>query len=217
MVQPAPAKIARTGGEEEVVKEKPRAMDMHMQGLLVANTKATLRQMQDMRDVQGILFDTCLGDAKLEEFEAGQEQSRAYAEEAKGNKGHNLGPHHLLVAGGVVDSLREQLELKRAEDPTWGLMADQMKRLSDELDKASIEEKGKMIRYFNLSATYQKKGEAPKLRLTMSWGPDHASQPARELVCKVLRQLSGVDMKVGRAPAGHLERELQAWLEVINQ
>jgi hypothetical protein len=214
-----PTKKTRPEEQEEVKKEKPKGMDRTATALHRSMLKAILRCFQDGRDVQGILFDTALGEGTLDELIAGQEQSTAYNEATHGVPNHGQGPPHLFVAGGVVASLQEQIEEKAKTDKTsagqlteW---ATKLKTLSEVMESSTIEQKGRMIRFFKISKAYKKRGETQKLRLTMSWGPDPHSQEARLLLLEVLKTFSNMDFKVGRPPAGGLERDIQAWLEVF--
>ena len=181
--------------------------------------KAILRCFQDGRDVQGILFDTALGEGSLDELVAGQEQSTAYNDLTHGVSNHGQGPPHLFVAGGVIASLQDQIEEKAKTDKANELQlldwAAKLKTLADKMEAASTEEKARMIRFFKISKAYKKRGETQKLRLTMSWGPDPHSQEARLLLMQVMKTFSNMEWKVGRPPAGGLEREIQAWLEVF--
>ena len=214
-----PVKKTRPGEIEEVRKEKPKGMDRTASALHRSMLKAILRCFQDGRDVQGILFDTSLGEGSLDELIAGQEQSTAYNELTHGVSNHGQGPPHLFVAGGVISSLQEQVQEKAKTDKLnerqlldW---SNNLKTLADRLENASIDEKARMIRFFKISKAYKKRGETQKLRLTMSWGPDPHSQEARLLLMLVLKNFSNMEWKVGRPPAGGLERDIQAWLEVF--
>jgi hypothetical protein len=214
-----PTKKTKPEEQVEVKKEKPKGMDRTTTALHKSMLKAILRCFQDGRDVQGIIFDTSLGEATLDELIAGQEQSTAYNELTHGVSNHGQGPPHLFVAGGVIASLQEQIEEKAKTDKTnekqltdW---AGKMKTLTDVLENATTEQKGRMIRFFKISKAYKKKGETQKLRVTMSWGPDPHSQEARLLLIEILKHFSNMEFKVGRPPAGGLERDIQAWLEVF--
>ena len=214
-----PSKKSRPGEAEDVKKEKPRGMDKTASALHKSMLKAILRCFQDGRDVQGILFDTALGEGSLDELIAGQEQSTAYNELTHGVANHGQGPPHLFVAGGVIANLYEQIEERAKQAKTSALpltdWAANLKTLADKLETATTEEKARMIRFFKISKAYKKRGETQKLRLTMSWGPDPHSQEARILVMEVLKSFSNMEWKVGRPPAGGLERDIQAWLEVF--
>jgi hypothetical protein len=214
-----PVKRNKPEEQAEVKKEKPKGMDRTATALHKSMLKSILRCFQDGRDVQGILFDTALGEGTLDELIAGQEQSTAYNEVTHGVSNHGQGPPHLFVAGGVIASLQEQIEEKAKTDKEnekqlkdW---AGKLKTLTEVLEGATIEQKGRMIRFFKISKAYKKRGETQKLRLTMSWGPDPHSQEARLLIMEVLQRFSNMEFKVGRPPAGGMERDIQAWLEVF--
>ena len=214
-----PTKKSRPGDAEEVKKERPRNMDKTTSALHKSMLKAILRCFQDGRDVQGILFDTALGEASLDELIAGQEQSTAYNDLTHGVSNHGQGPPHLFVAGGTIASLLEQiterLKTDKANEAQLKVWAGQLKTLADKMEAATTEEKARMIRFFKISKAYKKRGETQKLRVTMSWGPDPHSQEARLLMMQVMKDFSRMEWKVGRPPAGGLERDIQAWLEVF--
>ena len=214
-----PVKKSRPAETEEVRKEKPKSMDRTTSALHKSMLKAILRCFQDGRDVQGILFDTALGEGSLDELIAGQDQSTEYNNLTHGVSNHGQGPPHLFVAGGVIASLQEQiLEKAKTDKENQAQLSDwavKLTTLADKLEAATTEEKSRMIRFFKISKAYKKRGETQKLRVTMSWGPDPHSQEARLMLMQVMKTFSNMEWKIGRPPAGGLERDIQAWLEVF--
>ena len=77
-----------------------------------------------------------------------------------------------------------------------------------EYDDADLVEKGEMIRFCRLSKLY----DQSKRRFTMCWGP--GQEAVRRAVLKAMVE-KGWERKQGRAPPSFMERELQAWLEVL--
>jgi hypothetical protein len=212
-----PAK-ARKGdqakSEAKEKKEKPKT-DKHMSVLMTLVLKSILRNFQDGRDLQAVVFDTGVAEASLPELEAASAEATGYNEQTLGNKGHGLGPPHPYILGGLVDSLMEQLKLKAAIEASFREMAQRMELLAQHLEASSIEAKCEMCRFFKLTKCYKTRGETQKMRITMAWGVDQKSQDARALIKAALTQLSLVEFKMGRPPPGAMERELQEWLETF--
>ena len=168
-----------------------------------------------MEEMSRASASTAIGESTLSEIEAGTAEAVSYNIETHGVAGHGLGPPHLYVLGGFADSLKEQMQVKAQGDAAANDMETKMTPLVDYLEKASIEEKGRFCPFFKLTKCYKKKGETQKTRLTMAFGPSRDAQEARLLLMKIMSTYSLVDFKVGRPPAGGLERKVQQWLETF--
>ena len=202
---------------QEVKKEKSKGADKAMTNLQIAIMKAVLRNFQDGSDLQSVCFDIGIGESTLKEIEAGNEEATAYNNETHGKPGHGLGPPHLFLLGGFADSLNTQLLEKTKADPSNAKIrawSGKLEELVKFLEKATVEEKGRLCTFFKLTKCYKKRGETQKTRITMSFEPSPEAQNTRLTPIQVLKHVSFIDFKVGRPPAGGLEREIQAWLEV---
>ena len=201
--------------EQPDKKEKPRQHDKNITNLQIVILKSVMRCFQDGRDLQSVVFDTGLAEATLNEVEAGLEESTSYNDQTHGVSGHGKGPPHLYVLGGFVDSLREQIQEKSRTDLTCKEPAEKLQSMCDYLEAATLLGKARFCPFFKLTRCYKKKGETQKMRITMSFGPSTEAQQARTLLIAVLELHSKVEFKVGRPPAGGLEREVQQWLETF--
>jgi hypothetical protein len=80
-------------------------------------------------------------------------------------------------------------------------------------DYGSLNPEGKceLIRYFKVAKCYKQENS----KVLMSFSPSPAGQKLRTIALECLKTLDPAnkwEAKLGRSPAGHLERDLQAWL-----
>ena len=214
MEQGPPKQRRGESSDRKEKKEKPK-VDKQMGNLMQAVLKSILRNFQDGRDVQSVVFDTALAESTLAEVEAAIEEAVQYNKQTHGVAGHGLGPPHLYVIGAFVDCLKDQIDEKAKTDPTAVPIATKLATLLTFLESATMEEKGRFIPFFKLTKCFKKRGETQKHRITFSFGPTKDAQDARDLLIKTLSSHSLVEFKVGRPPAGGLERDIQEWLETF--
>ena len=109
-------KPAAGGGGEPATKTKNRPLkrkrraesrekNKKLQSLII---KQVLRSAQSNRDLEGVPYDTLLGEATLDEVTCASEQTHAYAEHTQNNKNHGLGPPYIWTFGGVLTSVRKR-------------------------------------------------------------------------------------------------------------
>ncbi|CAK0905960.1 unnamed protein product [Prorocentrum cordatum] len=156
---------------------------------------------QSRRNIEGVLFDVLIVPAELPEALKMQEQGSAYNAQvqAKG-KGRGLGAPHLFVFGGLLEALllRQQSIGK--------VNFEKLTEFKARLQSLDYEEKMDITRFTKVDRCY----DQGKRRITL------CLQEGRKEVIGALQQL-GAELKSGRAPASHMERELQEWLEVFLQ
>ena len=170
--------------------------------LKVLMIKQILRSEQRGRDLEGALFDTCIGPAEDAMVEKMTSQNQLYAKATKEAKGHGLGPPHVWTFGGLLGGLIEK------GDAVGGQNLAVLKRYYGEYDGLSTEEKCDMVRFCRLTKVFNK----TQKRITICIRERHS-----DLRVAMLAALTQTDWsrKHGRAPPSHMERELQAWLEVL--
>eukprot|EP00929_Paragymnodinium_shiwhaense_P057174 TRINITY_DN28613_c1_g2_i1.p2 TRINITY_DN28613_c1_g2~~TRINITY_DN28613_c1_g2_i1.p2 ORF type:complete len:252 (+),score=52.99 TRINITY_DN28613_c1_g2_i1:72-758(+) len=198
----------RNGKLKDLKDVKVEKLPKDMQPLLRFLITASVMNLQDHRTVAGVLMDCIIVPTETAVAKALTETGRAYAEqcEAKG-KGHDLGPPHLWAWAALVKALS-----------TADVGAENKRCLLEHLAKYegwSQEEAALHIRLVRLTKCF--KSSQRKLWLCINEGTSASetagtSKSLRRLVLDSLKQIEGCKVTTGRAPAGHVERELSEFL-----
>ena len=72
-----------------------------------------------------------------------------------------------------------------------------------------------MVKFFRIIRCFKKKGQPELVRRTMAFSPSPGGLHIRSVVISALRMICKATVKAGEAPPGHLEREIQEGLELI--
>ena len=169
--------------------------------LMLLLMKMMLQAHQSRRSLEGILLDTFILPADSQEVTSISEQTLAYDKKVKAaGRGHSLGSPHLYAWMGLISSL-----VKRGEK-IGSATAERIAGYKAKMEEQSLEELADEVRLCKVDKVYSENMK----RLTMSV----ERSGIRLDVIKALTELKAV-RKQGRAPAGHMERELQQWLEAF--
>ena len=195
------------------------------QALMSLVLKSILQQQQKMRDIEGVVFSVFIAPEEDEVIKAATRQGRLYSKKVEEmGKGHGLGPPHLFVMSAIIKTITKELkgqvegaeqnpspEQKAAQD-IFKQQATQMEAMAGQWSQLSLEEKNDIVPFVRAAKMY--KTEQKKLIISMN---SHTPMAAdlRQLVVKHLRARPEWEAKTGRPPAGHMERELGAWLKLM--
>ena len=165
--------------------------------------KATLKLMQQVRDVEGALFDTLIVKASSGEVSEMTRQTKLYGDGVKeAGRNHTLGPPHIWAWGGLVTALSKRGEAIGAKNQ------EEIKSHLEQLEAAEVNDKCEWIRFCRCSRMYN-----PELRrITLAIG----DLRLRQTILKALEQ-TGAEKKQGRGPASNMERELQQYIEAMTE
>ena len=177
---------------------------------LITIQKAVLQSMLKHRDTESVLFDTLLGETDSPVVTAAKSQNMSY-QKASEKKGHGLGPPMIWTCGGMLTALLEQTE-KDATKGALHLETIQLKKIIGEFETLSMEGRAELCRFCRVTRCYR----SEMTRITLACSPSPAGMALRAAILTGL-VAGGWEMKVGRAPPVHLERELQGWLELFVQ
>ena len=173
-------------------------------------TKLSLRSAQEGAELRGCLLQTWLLDSSCNEVKMMEEQGRAYqiAIRKKG-KGHPYGAPNLWIYAALIQAL-----LKRG-DSIGARTKTNLQAHWEELDNMDTEDKAEIIRVCRLDRVYAE----GKRRLTFYLAEEHDpdKEPIRKSINTAMGQVPGTIRKVGKSPATFMERDLQQWLEVLEQ
>jgi hypothetical protein len=197
--------------------EEPKVlpkMDKHMKNLISAMQKQILKTAQESRDAASVIFDTSLGEAANSEIAASKAQGTEYNALTFGKSGHPHGPPFIWIFGGWLGDLHRQLQ---EEETAPKELKDDTKTAADTFGTLSVEGKAELVKFFRITSTFKKRGSPELVRVTMSFAPSSDGQKLRTLCIRLLKEIAGYEMKIGRAPPGHLEREIQEWLELMKE
>ena len=75
------------------------------------------------------------------------------------------------------------------------------------------EEKQNILRFCRIVKLY----DTSKKKIVMSWSPTSKAQELRQTFCAAVASIPEIEYKIGRPPAGHMERELSLWLKEIGK
>ena len=178
-----------------------------------------------MRDVEGVVFTVFEAPDSDNLIEAMARQGQLYAQKVSSEgKGHDLGPPHLYVMSSLLKEMAKELQnqvqgLAAAaageEDAKAKLMKDDLKVIQNSLSswkEMTREERNDLVPFIRVAKMY--KSEKKKLIISMSCATE-MSKSMRQVVYRLLRSREEWSTKSGRAPAGHMERELATWLKAL--
>ena len=200
-----PKKQRRAEAEEENAssgskKILSQALKEH-KGLFALMIKQILVNTQADRDASMILFDVFLASATALLIVKALNQNKLYSKKTQ-KRGHGLGSPHLYTAAGLLNRLMDMIQENMKPD---------LKVFTDLWPKLSDEEKTDLIKFCRIVKTY----EGARKKLIISFGPSPQAQKLRCVFMSSLNSLEDVTHKMGRPPAGYMERELSQWLEVL--
>ena len=199
-------------GSEE--KTMPK-MDKALKSLIVSMQKLLLKTAQENRDLAGAIFDTAIGKAANEEISVAKEEGTLYNKETFGKPGHTKGPPYIWIFGGWLADLLRQLEELEAPNANQIALLNDTKLAAEQYGALGVEGKAEVLKFFRLTSTYKKRNQPEGIRVTVCCAPHPEGQALRRLIIRLLKEMAGFEMKIGRAPPGHMEREIQEWLEIL--
>ena len=200
-----------SGNEEKTLPK----MDKSMKSLIVSMQKLLLKTAQENRDHASAIFDTSIGPASNEEVKVAKEEGTLYNKETFGKAGHNKGPPYIWIFGGWFADLLRQLQEIEAPTPQQTDLLKITQQAADQYGALGVEGKAEVLKFFRLTSTYKKRNQPEGIRVTLCCAPHPEGQALRRLILRLLKEQAGFEMKIGRAPPGHLEREIQEWLEIM--
>ena len=171
--------------------------------LLKLMIKQMLRLSQQVRGIEGVIFDTVILKANSAEVAGIQEQTKAYGDgvKAKGKK-HELGPPHPWAWGGLVVALQKRGVAVGQKNQ------DTIAAHLQELGEMTTEEKCEAVRFCRITKMFDQQLR----RLTISI----TDKNLRQAVLQALIQTGG-ERKLGQGPATNMERELQEFIEGMSE
>ena len=126
---------------------------------------------------------------------AGMDAGKDYAEKAKGNKRHKMGPPQFFVWAAISKALLTQGSGKPEH------ILDRHRKSITEVTMLQG-----TILHCRLSRCYDR----ASMRLLLAFGPEHVE--LKHAAMQLLRDAGG-DEKIGQAPPGNLERQVQDLLD----
>ena len=99
----------------------------------------------------------------------------------------------------------EQLSFKKEKIYVSGV---ELQAIQDHWKNSSLEEKADTIRFCRIIKMF----DNSKKKLILAFGPSKTAQEIRATVTAALAAKEQVEHKIGRLPAGYMERELGLWL-----
>ena len=174
-------------------------------GMFSTLLKQVLQLAQQNRDVMQVVFDVFLVPAEEPPAEkATRQNALIFKKIQKMGKGHGLCQPHVYTMAGILEGMeisysKNEVKVKEVQDliEMWKNMA--------------TEEKYDTVKFCRVVRCY----DAAKKKVVLSWGPSTKGQEMRSVFIALLTGLPLVEAKHGRPPAGHLERELGAWLKAL--
>ena len=176
--------------------------------------KLILKIAQESRDHASALFDTSLGEAANSEVVAAKSRGTEYNNLTFGKSGHQQGPPFIWIIGGWLGDMLQQI-LDADKDKYDKDFLELTKQAVERYAALPIEGKAEVVKFFRITPTYKKRGAPEIVRITMSFAPTNDGQQLRALCIRFLKEVRNFEMKIRRAPPGHLEREIQEWLELM--
>jgi hypothetical protein len=161
--------------------------------LMILILKQLLNLVQGQRDLQSVLFDVVTIPAKSALAVACSVQGKRYASAAS-VKGHALGPPHLYIFGTMLN---------------WaGKESEALQTAFEKYQKMGITERAELIKLCKCSKLFD-----PEMKkMVLAFGPGPGAQECRAKLLQALVAIPEASHKIGKAPKGYMERELQNWL-----
>ena len=173
--------------------------------LMKVMIKQMLKLSQVMRDMEGTVFDTVIIKGNSAEAIGMQQQTKAYGDGVKAaGKAYQLGPPHIYAWGGLVAALVRKgpaIGQKNLDTLTVHLTS---------LEEANIEEKCEMVRFCRINKMYKEDLRRIAIAIQPSAGQ------LRTVLLAALGQAGG-ERKMGKGPPTNMERELQNWIEGMDE
>lgn len=192
------AEASQAGGSAD--RPRGRKENLHNErtaGVLQTIVKGTLRNMQDLRDMHNCIVDVFLGPSEDPIFSTMKDQTIAYSQLPQRER---EGPPHIVAFLGLLTALTQ----KGVAVGAANLQA--LENYLKETEGMDTEQMAEAVRHCRQVKCYQ----ASQTRLVL----EISRTPVRRQLIDALKQ-AGFKWCVGRAPAGHLERELQNWLDAL--
>ena len=168
--------------------------------LMTLLMKAVLSSMQGNRMLSGVLLEVVVLKSEAKPVAHMLQQGRNYAAKTKeAGRGHGLGPPHVYIASGLLKGLMEEQSAIGKKNH------DLIVKFSEQFEGEGIEGQCDMVKICRADQTYQ--GDMHKITLHFA----AEQQEALRAILSALQQLDG-QRKLGRAPKGPMERELEEWL-----
>ena len=184
---------------KDVKKEKGTAALLPM---ITMMAKLALKNAQVMGDLSNALVDTFLVPSSHTVIKKMGEQGQAYQREVKkAGRGHQMGPPHPWMWGGLIAALHAKGEAVGSRN------AATLKEHNEALEGMTMVEKLEIIRICRLDKTYQ--DGFKRVSITI-----YGNEPLRLAILGAFEQ-SGATRKQGKAPASFMERDIQMWLEAL--
>lgn len=172
--------------------KKAGAVDQDLANLLV---KAQLRSQQQIRTLEGALYDVIIIKTETLCIQRATRQITLYNEKVKQEgENHECGPPHIWVWGGLVQGLLD------ATDEIGPQHTENLRAHLDSWQLLNLTEKLDLIKICSVEKTYH--GHLKRLILLINGGG-----ALRAVTLLALEKLGGV-RKLGRAPRGAMERAL---------
>ncbi|CAK0855184.1 unnamed protein product [Prorocentrum cordatum] len=205
-----------TEGAPRVAEQPPRRVrakndgqaktDLGFKGgqmtLQVLMLKFLLQLGQSKRNIEGVVFDCLILDGTSQEANAMSAQGVRYNEAVTASgKGHNHGPPHLWIFGGLLTALLQR------KDAVGAANAKKLVEIKQSIEQWDEAKRGDMIKFCKMDRCY----DVNKRKLMLHLHPE-----IRQCIIDAMIQ-TGAEWKQGRAPVSHMERELQDWLEAFTK
>ena len=191
--------------KKESVHKKKRDCDFRsgQKRMLILMIKQILRSAQHNRDMSGILLEVMVIHESEDALKMAKLQTVAYntALKDKTKTGEEMGPPHLLAFAGFLKGL-----LDKGETTMGKQLFSSLTDFKQEFDNMDIYSRSRVVRLFKIDKMYQQ----DQRRVSMCIFGDIAKDIVE------VTQLCTATLKIGRAPATFMERELQEFLEAMD-
>ena len=164
--------------------------------LLTLMIKMVLQLTQKGREVESITFDTYLAPAEDPMVAAMRVQGRRYSHAVQ-NSGHGLAAPHLYIFGALLDAIASHTG------------EEQDRQHNEQYKGMQVEQRAQVIRLCKVAKVFR----AEELKVAMAFGSGAEAQACKLRVLSVLGKLAGWSYKIGKPPAGYMERTLASYLE----
>ena len=166
---------------------------MQLLGLMI---KMVLQLTQKSRETESIEFDTYLAPAEDPIVKAMTAQGRRYSHAVQ-SAGHGLAAPHLYIFGSLLDAIAT-------------LTGEEQDRQNNEQYTAmKVEDRAQVIRLCKTAKIFR----AEEKKVALAFGSGVAAQACKVRVLAVLGKQKDWSYKIGKPPAGYMERTLASYLE----
>ncbi len=169
--------------------------------------KQLLAVSQASRDAQQVVHDVWLAPADTALIKVPVGQNLLYDKKVrKKGKGHGLGPPWLITTLGLFVGIMQMLEEQEQKQKK-----EEVEQLILTWKGMSMEEQSDLVRFCRIVKTF----ETNTKKLVLSFGAGKKAQEIRSTLTGIITQQEGAQYKLGRPPAGYMERELGIWLKEL--